>query len=87
MIRETRFQAVLAIDTFGPCWLGSPMPHKLRVEYPGANYQVTNCGDQREDIFGEPLHMGSWTCVSNLLNEPPKRIHKPTKRSRCGNSA
>jgi hypothetical protein len=32
------------------------MSRKLRIEYPGAMY----------------LDMGSWTYVSNLLNEPPR---------------
>ena len=27
------------------------MSRKLRIEYPGAMYHVTNRGDQREDIF------------------------------------
>jgi putative transposase len=27
------------------------MSRKLRIEYPGAMYQVMNRGDQREDIF------------------------------------
>jgi hypothetical protein len=27
------------------------MPRAMRVEYPGAIYQVMDCGDRREDIF------------------------------------
>ena len=27
------------------------MPRKLRLQYPGAIYHVTNRGDQRDDIF------------------------------------
>jgi len=41
------------IDTSGGCWLGFPMPRKLRIEYPAAMYHVMNRGDQRKDIFGD----------------------------------
>jgi hypothetical protein len=57
------------------------MSRKLRIEYPGAMYHVMNRRDQREDIFrddqdrqwiAQRLQMGTWTYVSNLLNEPPE---------------
>jgi hypothetical protein len=48
------------------------MSRKLRIEDPGARYDGMNRGDQREDIFAARLQMGTWTCVSNLPNEPPE---------------
>jgi len=40
-------------------------------------YHVMDRGDQREDILAwiaQRLHMGSWTYVFNLLNEPPQTL-------------
>ena len=68
--------------------VGGAMSRKLRIEYPGAMYHVMNRGGhlpapQRSRQAGragymslkwiaQRLQMGSWTCVSNLLNEPPQ---------------
>jgi hypothetical protein len=48
------------------------MSHKLRIEQPGARYDLMKRGDQREDIFAARLQTGTLTCVSDLLNEPPE---------------
>jgi hypothetical protein len=63
------------------------MSRKLRIEYPGAMYHQPSPSlrlDRRDEPWGsargfrklewiaERLHMGSWTCVSNLLNEQPE---------------
>jgi len=42
--------SVLTIDTSRPRWYPSPVPRKLRIQYPGAIYHVMNHGDQREEI-------------------------------------
>jgi hypothetical protein len=52
------------------------MSRKLRIEYPGAMCHVMNRGDQRGYMkskwIAARLQMGTWTYVSNLLNEPPE---------------
>ena len=53
------------------------MSRELRIEYPGAMYHLMNRGDQCAGYMSlkwiaQRLQMGSWTHVSNLLNEPPQ---------------
>ena len=43
------------------------MPRQLRIEYPGAVYQVMNRGDRRKDIFHETIYQ--------LLARPPELVN------------
>ena len=50
------------------------MLRKLRVEYSGAMYHIMSRVDQIEGLkwIAQGLQVGTWTYVSNLLNEPPE---------------
>ena len=47
------------------------MPRKLRIEYPGAVYHVTNRGDRREDLAAEfkPMERGWCLGGENFRDE------------------
>ena len=47
--------SVKTIDTKLHLRIPSPMPRKLRVQYPGAIYHLINRGDRREPIFKDDL--------------------------------
>ena len=55
---------VLTIDTLAAHDYLGVMARRLRIEYPGAMYQVMNLKG-----IAERLQTGTWTYVSNLLHE------------------